>query len=446
MKHISIKLDTPVEFVNITSINPLISKCEIKVCYVQEEKNRNRSVITKEFARDILAQTLPGSPIVGTFNREKEDFEDHNKKLIIQDGKLKIVDDTRPYGFVDLGAKVWFQKFLDDGQVEREYLMTEGYLWTKQYPEAERILEFGNNQSMELDPDSVKGFWAKDQNEKPEFFILNDAIISKLCILGDDVEPCFEGAQITKPIQFSFEESFQQQLFSMMKEIKEILSEGGASMNLEEKDMLEVEVEETVIEETVVEEVEAETEVEVVEEEAIVEEPAVEFAEEEEKCPECGKVKSECECEEEEKPAAEHSYSLDEIPEYVELVSRYSELEEQYQTALSRIETLETEKGELVEFKLAAERKDKEEMVKSFYMLSDEDKKDVLDNIDQYSLDDIEAKLSIICVRNKVSFNLDEDNTEADAPTTYNLASVQMEEELVPAWVKAARAVANETR
>ena len=441
MKHVSVKLDTPVEFVNITSINPLISKCHIKVCYVQDEKNRNRTVITKEFARDVLAQTLPGSPIVGTFNKSTQDFEEHNKQFVIEDGKLVVTDDTRPYGFVDLGAKVWFQKFLDDGKDEREYLMTEGYLWTGQYPEAQRVLEFGNNQSMELEKDSVKGFWAKDQNEKPEFFIINDAIISKLCILGEEEEPCFEGAHITN-VQFSFEDSFQQQLFSMMKEIKEILSEGGASMNLEEKDMLEV-VEEEVIEETVVEETV------VVEEEETVIEETLEFAEEKEeeekKCPECGKPLDECECEEE--PKAEHSYSLEEIPEYVDLLARYSDLEVRHQEALDEIESLKTENGELVTFKLAAERKDKVAMVDSFYMLSDEDKKDVLDNIDQYSIDDIEAKLSIICVRNKVSFDLAEDKTETkEGPTTYNLNSVEMEEEIVPAWVKAARAVANETK
>ena len=40
------------------------------------------------------------------------------------------------------------------------------------------------------------------------------------------------------------------------------------------------------------------------------------------------------------------------------------------------------------------------------------DKKDVIENIDTYSLDDIEAKLSIICVRNKVNFNLEDDNDD----------------------------------
>lgn len=443
MKHISVSLDTPVEFINITSINPLISKCHIKVCYVQDEKNRNKTVITKEFARDVLAQTLPGSPIVGTFNKKIKDFEDHNKALVIEDGKLVITDDTRPYGFVDLGAKVWFQKFLDDGEYEREYLMTEGYLWTGQYPEAQRVLEFGNNQSMELDKKTIKGFWTKDQNEKPDFFIINDAIISKLCILGDDVEPCFEGSQITK-VQFSFEESFQQQLFSMMKEIKEILSEGGASMNLEEKDVLEVEVSEEVavieeiVEETIV------TEPEIIEEEVL--EVTTEFSEEEEeKCPECGKPVDECTCEE--KPETKHSYSLEEIPEYAELLTKYSELESQHQVLMEEIKELKETNEVLTSFKLAAERKDKEAMINGFYMLSDEDKKDVLDNIDQYSIDDIEAKLSIICVRNKVSFDLDEDKKEtSDGPTTYNLMSAQVEDELVPAWVKAARAVANETK
>ena len=60
----SIKMNTPVEIIETTAINPLISKCQIKVCYVGDEPNRNRSIITKEVGRD-LGSRLPGSPIVG---------------------------------------------------------------------------------------------------------------------------------------------------------------------------------------------------------------------------------------------------------------------------------------------------------------------------------------------------------------------------------------------
>ena len=117
MKHSSIKLSTPCEIINVTPLNPLISKCQIKVCYVGEEPNRNSSVITKEVARN-LANSLPGSPIVGYYNEEEKDYEEHNRELIIKDGKFVVKDTTRPYGFVDLNASVWFQKFLDDGIYE----------------------------------------------------------------------------------------------------------------------------------------------------------------------------------------------------------------------------------------------------------------------------------------------------------------------------------------
>ncbi|MGN1380171.1 MAG: hypothetical protein ACI4W0_01265 [Bacilli bacterium] len=51
MKHTSVKIESPVEFINITPLNPLISQCQIKVCYVGDEPNRNRSVITKDVAK-----------------------------------------------------------------------------------------------------------------------------------------------------------------------------------------------------------------------------------------------------------------------------------------------------------------------------------------------------------------------------------------------------------
>ena len=83
-------------------------------------------------------------------------------------------------------------------------------------------------------------------------------------------------------------------------------------------------------------------------------------------------------------------------------------------------------------------------MIDGFYMLSDADKADVVANIDTYSLEDIEAKLSIICVRNKVSFNLDDNKDEKKDPTTYALDGGIPSDETVPAWIKALRSVASE--
>ena len=417
--HSSIKMNYPCEMINISPINPLISKCQIKVCYVSDKPNRNGSIITKDVARD-MANSLPGSPIVGYFNENSGDFEEHNRSIEISQGEFKIKDTTKPYGFVDLGAKCWFQKF-QEGNVEREYLMTEGYLWTGQYPECERVLTHGNNQSMELDEKNINAHWAKDENGEPQFFIINEAIISKLCILGEDYEPCFEGAQITK-VQFSFDDGFKEKLFSMMNELKELLNEGGVSMD---KELL---TSEDVIEENQDSNFAVNTDEEKKDDKK--------DGDEEEICPECGKPKSECTCKKDKEDKKE-KYNLNEIPEYVELFENYNTLQSQYSA-------LETEVTELREFKVAAERKDKEAMIASFYMLSDEDKKDVLDNIDTYSLEDIEAKLSIICVRNKVSFDLDNDKEEKKEVVTYSMNDQLNDDSNVPAFVKAMRNVAKD--
>ena len=459
--HISIPIESTIELLNFTPINPLISKCEIKVCYVGEDPNRNRSIITKPVATE-MAKTLPGSPIVGFYNKEKGDFEEHNRMIDVSNGKFNVIDTTRPYGFVDLGAKVWFQKFLDDG-IEHEYLMTEGYVWSDIYPESKRIVEKGNNQSMELHNKLTKGTWTTDDNGKPKFFIINEAIISKLCILGEDVEPCFEGAGIAA--QFSIDGDFKEKMFSMIEELKTALQEGGAThMENNENIMIENENQETEIVLDNQDEFKKKSKEE--EEEDEEKKPpfppkkddekseskessddeddedddeekkkkkkmnhAKEEEEDEDKCPECGKPKSECTCEDEKKK----KYNLEEIPEYVELAKEYA-------LAIAKVEELENEIKPLREFKSAADKKEKEDMIKSFYMLSDEDKADVLANIDTYSLDDIEAKLAILCVRNKVNFNLDEDNKEeeSEASLIYNVTAEDGNDN-APAWIKAVR-------
>ena len=454
--HSSIKMNYPCEMINISPINPLISKCQIKVCYVSDEPNRNGSIITKEVARD-MANSLPGSPIVGYFNEDSGDFEEHNRSIEISQGEFKIKDTTKPYGFVDLGAKCWFQKF-QEGNVEREYLMTEGYLWTGQYPECERVLTHGNNQSMELDEKNINAHWAKDENGEPQFFIINEAIISKLCILGEDYEPCFEGAQITK-VQFSFDDGFKEKLFSMMNELKELLNEGGASMDKElltsegvieenqdsnfavktdeeKKDDKKDDDKEEICPKCGKPKSECECDDEDKKKFAVNNPEDKEDKKDEDKCPECGKPKSECTCKKDKEDKKE-KYNLNEIPEYVELFENYNTLQSQYSA-------LETEVTELREFKVAAERKDKEAMIASFYMLSDEDKKDVLDNIDTYSLEDIEAKLSIICVRNKVSFDLDDNKEEKKEVVTYSMNDQLNDDSNVPAFVKAMRNVAKD--
>lgn len=135
-------------------------------------------------------------------------------------------------------------------------------------------------------------------------------------------------------------------------------------------------------------------------------------------------------------------YNLDEVTEYTELLGKYETLQGEFETLKQEKSDLETEVTSLREFKLTADRKEKQSMIDGFYMLSDDDKKDVVEHIDTYSLDDIEAKLSIICVRNKVNFNLNNNNGQADNQPKglFNLENPA--DDNVPEWIKAVRETA----
>jgi dTDP-4-amino-4,6-dideoxygalactose transaminase len=221
----------------------------------------------------------------------------------------------------------------------------------------------------------------------------------------------------------TLEDDFKMRMFSLMEEMKNIL-EGGASTMDNAEIIEETTVEEVAIEEPVVEEPAAEETPVVEETPAVEEDPAQET----------------------EVPAVEEpvaaTYDLNNIVEYQELQTKYSELAENYNTLEATNASLVAELERLRIFKATIDKREKQNMINSFYMLSDEDKKDVIENIDTYSVDDIEAKLSIICVRNKVNFNLEEDNTNnnEEEPITYSLQDCQ--DDMIPAWVKSLQSVA----
>lgn len=396
------------EFITYPTINPLVSQCQIKVLYVGE--NRNGTVISKAVAAE-MGKKLPGSPIVGYYNKEDQDFEGHNKDIEWNGETYDIIDMTKPYGFIGENAHVWFQKFQDEDGVIRDYLLTEGYIWSGIYPESQRIIDKGNNQSMELDKDTLQGNWGISNQNNGRVFIINDATITKLCILGENFEPCFEGAQITGSAQFG-EYSLQNDLSKLREAI------AAMSKQIQEYERSS-QMEDQVIQE---------------QEQEVIETPEAENFE---------KIKDnpiQDEQQKSEETVEEPQYSLEEIPEYIQLKADFERLQNDYSVLKEENEALVATNQQLNEFKLSVEKKDKQAMIDSFYMLSAEDKQEVQNNIDNYSLNDIEAKLSIICVRNKVDFSLNdkEDEKEKEAPIIFSLDPTASDSD-IPEWIQAVK-------
>lgn len=405
------------EFINLSAdaINPGISKCEIKLFYLG--KNRNGSYIDKNTAIQ-MANSLPGCPIVGAYIENKEDFGDHGEVIRIEDGEIHFSCKTVPYGFVGLDSDVWFQKFTDkdefDNEIEREYMMTTGYLWTEQYEEAKKVIEDGKGQSMELDGETMEGHWATDNNSGIEFFIINDAIFTKLCILGDDVEPCFEGASIKSPEvnkAFSRDESFGKTLYTMMNELKDALqNKGGSEMPNKETQVAE----DALFENNDVKATEGDGTAE--NEEFVVksEDQKTEEKDFDEKTTD-GEVKEENGDDDEKKPAEKNSLEDD----YAKLENDFNELKDSFALLEKEVEELRT-------FKLNKVNEEKDILINKYHMLSEEDKADVVANKENYSLDEIEAKLALAYVQKNVDFESidgvkEDEDDETNPITTFSL-------------------------
>ena len=420
--HQSVATINSPEFINLQplDINPLMSKCEIKVLYLGA--NRNHSYITKEVATE-MGKTLRGAPIVGYYKEKKEDFADHGERMTFDDEGIHFEKLTKPYGFVSPVAEVWFQDFEDsDGMgntITRTYLMTTGYLWTGQFAEASLAVDEGRPQSMELDPDTLEGTWQTNLENQIDFFIINDAIISKLCILGDDVEPCFEGASVTAPnvsSRFTLDNNFKHTLFSMMQDLKNALEEGGQQM--EDPKTVEVTENDT----SDVKENSSENQVKIDEVNTSNNDNNIEDN-----------------TEGSDFTANDNADDNSSTEDQVNYEAKYNELEKEFTTLKDSYTALNEKFNELMEFKKSVDNEKKDALIAEFYMLSDEDKADIIKNKENYSLEDIKAKLSVICFDKKINFtnNNKEDNDNQETIVTYSLNNNA--DSNLPDWVKAVK-------
>ena len=332
--------------------------------------------------------------------------------------------------------------------------MTTGYLWSGQFEELAKVINECQPQSMELDSSSLQGHWATDNNLGVDFFIINDATFSKLCILGDNVEPCYEGASVTSPEvskNFSKDTDFQQTLFSMMNDLQTALnSKGGLNMSenelvnesaetVEEQPELEHELE-TPADETAEELASAEeefTETESVEDtDAVVEtveDTADEFVDKKKEEEDDSDDKDEEESDDDEgenddddddkkKPNNQHSL-------------------EEFEALQAELDSLRAEIQELREFKLNVENQQKDALIASYHMLSDEDKAEVIAHKSEFSLDEIKAKLAVIYVEKNVNFDMIDGQEEVEDNSTPTMTFSLDEEasEGVPAFIEALR-------
>ena len=163
---------------DITDFNEVLSKARCRIFYTGA--NRNGTFITEEFAEKLIS-TLPYVPVKGIYDSMKDDYTDHGRQRY----------EGRIYGIVPENPNFAWEKHLDVDGVERTYACTDVYLFTGLYKQ-EAFDIINKSQSMELYADSIEGEWQYINGKR--FFVFTDGRFLGLQALGEDYEPCFEGA------------------------------------------------------------------------------------------------------------------------------------------------------------------------------------------------------------------------------------------------------------
>lgn len=170
-------------------VTPTLSKSRVRIFY--KGMNRNRTFISEDFANQLIA-SLPYTPVKGIFNKETIDYEDHGEDNT----------DGRIYGIVPAETNFAWEDHLDVDGVTRSYACADVLLFTGLYPEAKLIPD--ESQSMEIFRGNLKGEWRiSEEDNQPYYHFLQGCLVG-LQVLGQEVEPCFEGAafySLSKDVQ-----------------------------------------------------------------------------------------------------------------------------------------------------------------------------------------------------------------------------------------------------
>ena len=207
-----IGVDFNLKFENVEDINPSFAKARVGIAYAG--KNRNKSKINKEVFEDAIP-SLFYCPVVGRYDPEKNDFGGHDIRVVRnQDGDMSIENATVPYGVVFADNNVCWETVVEADGTEREYLFCNVILWKRQYGYECLASQDTWHQSMEI---NVERYVV----DADGYCDIEKMYFEALCILGNDVEPCFESASVQLATDAAVS-NYRLQFSAMLNELREL--------------------------------------------------------------------------------------------------------------------------------------------------------------------------------------------------------------------------------
>lgn len=216
------------KFQDIQAKNPSFDSAKIAIAYAG--RNRNKSSISKE-AFELALPTIKNVPLVGRYIEDEDDFGSHDVRVVVKDDSYDVQNATVPFGLIPESASQWWETVTEEDGTVRDYLYTDCLLWKRQAG-YECLAKQGEwHQSMEIDLN-------KYVIDNDGYCVIEDFVFTAFCILGNNVEPCFESAsvQLTSDAALS---TYKHQFSLMLEDLKkESTTEEKEGKTKEEKFML----------------------------------------------------------------------------------------------------------------------------------------------------------------------------------------------------------------
>lgn len=180
------KLRTPVFFSALDGGDDRFQRVKVKIAHVGE--NLNNSYFSKETLESMIP-SLKGIPVLGFIEKNsenKDDFSDHRQEIVIKKDGIDIRYAGHAYGFIPEDNNACFE--IENG---KEWLVCEGYLWTKFKGSIDIFNESSGVKSQSMEIDNVTG-----ETDSIGRLVISGARFSGLCILGEEVPPAMMGSTI----------------------------------------------------------------------------------------------------------------------------------------------------------------------------------------------------------------------------------------------------------
>lgn len=200
------------KFENIEDINPSFARARVGIAYAG--RNRNKSNINKEVFEEAMP-SLFYCPVVGRYDPDKNDFGGHDIRVVHnKDGEMSIENATVPFGVVFADNNVSWETVVEADGTEREYLFCNVILWKRQYGYECLASQDTWHQSMEI---NVERYVVDSDG----YCDIEKMYFEALCILGNDVEPCFESASVQLASDAAVS-NYRLQFSAMLDELREL--------------------------------------------------------------------------------------------------------------------------------------------------------------------------------------------------------------------------------